>query len=470
MSKITITQTQRLQTKLSPQQELKIRILQLSNLQLIDAIQEELLQNPVLEEAETSSLQLPITDLSQLEKENKIKEEINWEDFFQARNNPWEAEGIASESNPIFDNLPAHQHSLKEYLLQQLRLIPISDKEYKVGEMIIDNINEDGYFSGEIEEMAKELKVDNVDIEQVLAKIQEFEPAGVGARNLKECLLIQVKDLGLEDSLLSVLIKNHLPAIQDKNYEQIALQMNTSIDEVKELLKVMAKSLEPKPTRIYERFYPPQIIPEIIISNTEEEGLNLEINDEWIPSLRISSYYQKLLREKNLSVAEKEYIQKKMKSALFFLECMEKRKQTLRYVARVIFDTQKGFLVEGEQKLVPMRLEDISKEVEIHLSTVSRAIANKFVKTPQGVYPLKFFFRTGIQTKEGDAISVLAVQEKIKEVVDREDKQNPLSDSKIAEILEKKGIKIAVRTVAKYREELGISSSYSQKSKANNKK
>ncbi|MDI6735629.1 MAG: RNA polymerase factor sigma-54 [bacterium] len=470
MSKITITQTQRLQTKLSPQQELKIRILQLSNLQLIDAIQEELLQNPVLEEDETANLQLPTVDLPELEKENKPKEEINWEDFFQARNNTWEAEGIDFESNPILDNLPTPQISLKEYLLQQLRLIPISDKEYKIGGLIIDNINGDGYFLGEIEEISKELKVDNVEIEQVLAKIQEFEPTGVGARNLKECLLIQVRDLGMVDSLLPDLIKNHLPAIQDKNYEQIALQMNISIDEVKELIKIMVKSLEPKPTRIYERFYSPQVIPEIIISKTEEEGFNLEVNDEWVPSLRVSSYYQKLLREKNLSVAENEYIQKKIKSALFFLECMEKRKQTLRTVARVIFETQKEFLDAGEQKLVPMRLEDIANEVEIHLSTVSRTIANKFVKTPQGVHPLKFFFRGGMQTKDGDIISTLAVQEKVKEVIDREDKQNPLSDSKIVEVLGQGGLKIAVRTVAKYREELRIPSSYSRKSKVYAKK
>ncbi|MFH1562942.1 MAG: RNA polymerase factor sigma-54 [Nitrospirota bacterium] len=472
MTKVTLTQTQRQQTKLSPQQELKIRILQLSNLQLIDAIQEELLQNPVLEEDETATLQLPVVDLPDVEKEEKVKDEINWEEFFQASRNTREdniSEGIDevasySESNPIFDNLPAHQLSLKEYLLQQLRMIPISDKEYEIGELIIDNINGDGYFLYAVDKVVNEAKVDIVEVEKVLSKIQEFEPAGIGARNLKECLLIQVRDLGMEDSLLAPLIRNHLPAIQDKNYEQIALQMNISIDEVKELIKLMVKSLEPKPTRIYERFYPPQIIPEIIISNTEEEGLILEINDEWIPSLRISSYYQRLLREKNLSIQENEYIQKKMKSALFFLECMEKRKQTLRHVAMVIFNTQKGFLKDGEQKLVPMRLEDIAKEVEVHLSTVSRAISNKFVKTPQGIHPLKFFFRGGMQTKDGNVISTLAVKEKIKEVVDREDKQNPLSDSKITEILEQQGIKIATRTVAKYREELAISSSYSRKS------
>lgn len=463
MTKVTLTQTQRLQTKLSPQQELKIRILQLSNLQLIDAIQEELLQNPVLEEDETSTLQLPIVNLPEVEKQDKVKDEINWEEFFEAGRESNIYDSTDFESNPIFDNLPAHQLSLREYLLQQLRMIPISDREYKIGELIIDNINQDGYFLGEIEEMAKESKVDAFEVEQVLSKIQEFEPAGVGARNLKECLLIQVRDLGMEDSLLTPLIRNHLPAIQDKNYEQIALQMNISKTEVKELIKVMAKSLEPKPTRIYERFYPPQIIPEIIISNTEEDGFSLEVNDEWIPSLRVSSYYQKLLREKNLSAQENEYIQKKMKSALFFLECMEKRKQTLRHVATVIFNTQKGFLIDGEQKLVPMRLEDIAKEVEVHLSTVSRAISNKFVKTPQGVHPLKFFFRGGMQTNEG-IVSTLSVKEKIKEVVDKEDKQNPLSDSKITSILEQQGIKIATRTVAKYREESGISSSYSRKS------
>lgn len=463
MTKVTLTQTQRLQTKLSPQQELKIRILQLSNLQLIDAIQEELLQNPVLEEDETSTLQLPIVNLPEVEKQDKVKDEINWEEFFEAGRESNIYDSTDFESNPIFDNLPAHQLSLREYLLQQLRMIPISDREYKIGELIIDNINQDGYFLGEIEEMAKESKVDAFEVEQVLSKIQEFEPAGVGARNLKECLLIQVRDLGMEDSLLTPLIRNHLPAIQDKNYEQIALQMNISKTEVKELIKVMAKSLEPKPTRIYERFYPPQIIPEIIISNTEEDGFSLEVNDEWIPSLRVSSYYQKLLREKNLSAQENEYIQKKMKSALFFLECMEKRKQTLRHVATVIFNTQKGFLIDGEQKLVPMRLEDIAKEVEVHLSTVSRAISNKFVKTPQGVHPLKFFFRGGMQTNEG-IVSTLSVKEKIKEVVDKEDKQNPLSDSKITSILEQQGIKIATRTVAKYREESGIPSSYSRKS------
>jgi RNA polymerase sigma-54 factor len=239
--------------------------------------------------------------------------------------------------------------------------------------------------------------------------------------------------------------------------------MNISIEHVKELIKVLVKLLDPKPARLYEKFQPPQIIPEIIISNTEDKGLTLEVNDEWIPSLRISPYYQKLLKEKNLSPAENEYIQKKMKSALFFLECMEKRKETLRYIAKVIFERQKEFLQKGELKLVPMRLEDIAKEVNLHLSTVSRAISNKFVKTPHGVHPLKFFFRTGMQTKEGSAISTITIKEKIKEIIVNEDKQKPLSDSKIATLLQQQGINIATRTVAKYREELEIPSSFSRK-------
>ncbi|MEW6096186.1 MAG: RNA polymerase factor sigma-54 [bacterium] len=459
--KVALNQRQRQQIKLSPQQELKIKILQLSNLQLIDKIQEEMLQNPVLEENDTATLQLPIVDPPTVKEYNK-QEEINWEEFFESSRNSMMHEPATTEIKPLYDNIPTQQPTLREYLLQQLRMIPISNKEYEIGELIIDNINEDGYFHYSVDKIANEVKVSRAEVEKVLGKIQEFEPTGVGARDLKECLLIQVKDLGLEDSL-TPLIENHLFAIQDKKYEQIAAQMNISIERVKELVEVIIKLLEPKPARLYENFQAPQVIPEIIISNTKEEGLKLEVNDEWIPSLRVNPYYQRLLKEKNLSATENEYIQKKMNAAVFFLKCIEDRKKTLRHVAKVIFDTQKEFLQEGILKLVPMKLEDIAKEVNLHLSTVSRAIANKFVKTPHGVHPLKFFFKTGMQTKEGGAISITTVKEKIKEIVAQENKQSPLSDNKIAVLLHQQGINIATRTVAKYRDELHIPSSFSRK-------
>lgn len=459
--KVTISQQQRQQIKLSQRQELKIRILQLSNLQLIDEIKEELLQNPILEEDDFSTLQLPLVDPPTVKEDDKI----NWEDYFESSRNPFKNESPTTEVKPVYDNIPVQQPTLHEHLLQQLRMIPISNKEYEIGKLIINNINEDGYFYYGVDKIANEAKVSIVDVENVLGKIQEFEPPGVGARDLKECLLIQAKDLGMED-ILNPLIENHLSAIQNKNYEQIAAQMNISIDHVKELIKILIKLLEPKPARLYERFQPSlQIIPEIVISNTEDEGLTLEINDGWIPSLRISSYYQRLLKEKNLSPTEYEYIQQKMKSALFFLECLEKRKETLKNVAKVIFDTQKEFLREGVLKLVPMKLEDIANEVNLHLSTVSRAIANKFVKTPHGIHPLKFFFKSGMQTKKGDVISIITIKEKIKEIVSQEDKHNPLSDDKITTLLHQQGINIAVRTIAKYREELKIPSSFLRKFK-----
>lgn len=458
---ITISQKQI--PKFSTHQQMRIRILQLSNLELIDKIKEELLQNPVLEEDEISSLQLPIVDPPAIREDEK-QDEINWEDFFESSKNPFEYEPITNtEVKRVYENIPAQQPTLREYLLQQLRMIPISNKEYEIGELIIDNINEDGYFYYSVEKIAKETKTTIAEVEKVLYKIQEFEPSGVGARDLKECLLLQIRDLGMENSSLNSLIKNYLPTIQHKNYEQIAKQMNISTEQVKELIKVGVKLLDPKPARLYEKFQPPQIIPEIIISNTEDKGLTLEVNDEWIPSLKISPYYQELLKKKDLSKTENEYIQKKMKSALFFLECLDKRKQTLRHVAKVIFDTQKEFLQGGKLKLVPMRLEDIAKEVKLHLSTVSRAISNKFVKTPHGIYPLKFFFKGGMQTKEGTSLSTITVKEKIKEIVAHEDKQKPLSDNKIATLLQQQGINIATRTVAKYREELDIPSSFSRK-------
>jgi len=460
MQKVSLTQTQRQQIKLSPQQRLKIKILQLSNLQLIEAIKEELLQNPVLEEEDTSTLQLPIVDLPSI-KENDKQDEINWEDFFESSRNPLEKESYRSEFPSLFDNIPTQQPTLREYLLQQLRMLPLSNKEYEIGELIIDNLNEDGYFYYGVDKIADEAKVSTTEVENILSKIQEFDPSGIGAKDLKECLLIQVKELKMEDAVATI-IKNYLPLIQSKNYEEIAKQMNISLDRVKELVELVGKSLEPKPARLYERFQGPWIMPEIIISNTEEEGWKLELNDEWIPTLRISPYYQRLLKEKKLSPAENEYIQKKMKAALFFLECMEKRKRTLKHVAQVIFETQKEFLQQGVHKLVPMKLGDIAKEVNLHLSTVSRAIADKFVKTPHGIFPLKFFFKTGLETKDG-FVSIITIKEKIKGIIEQEDKQHPFSDGKISALLQQQGINIAPRTVSKYREELKILSSFVRK-------
>ncbi|MEW6619722.1 MAG: RNA polymerase factor sigma-54 [bacterium] len=464
MPKVTLDQTQRQQMKFSPLQELKIKILQLSNLELVDKINEELLQNPVLEEDNIATLELPIVDFPEIKKNDK-QEEINWEDFFESSKKSFTYDSSPPiESNPIYENIPTHQLSLREYLLQQLRMVPsLTNDEYKIGELIIDNINKDGYLDSAVEEIAKEAKVSLGEVKDVLNKIQEFEPTGVGSKDLEECLLIQAKELGMEETL-GPLIQNYLQAIQDKNYDLIASKMNITVERVKELVELLVKLLEPKPARLYEKFYPPYIIPEIIISNTEEEGLKLELNDEWIPSLRISSYYQRLLKDKNLSAEENEYIRKKLKSALFFLDCMEKRKKTLTHVAKVIFELQQQFLQDGKpEKIVPMRLEDIANGLNLHLSTVSRTIANKFVKTPYGVHPLKFFFKTGLTTKEGETVSTLSIKEKIKQIIALENKQNPLSDSKITTLLQQQGINIASRTVAKYREELQIPSSFSRK-------
>jgi RNA polymerase sigma-54 factor len=290
-------------------------------------------------------------------------------------------------------------------------------------------------------------------VEEILEEIQKFDPPGIGARNLQEALQIQMEHLGLEDTYLKTMIQYHLGDVQRKRYDRISKALGIELERVYSLLKKLS-TLEPKPARLYERGEPHYILPDIIVSKVDEKFI-VELNDErWIPTLRISSYYKKLVSEGDKEI--RSYIKERIRSALWFVKCIEQRKEILLRIAEVIFAWQHDFLIRGPEGLKPLTLKDVADIVKLHPATVSRATSRKFAQTPWGTFPLRYFFAGGVNNGNDKAISTQTVKQKIKELIAEENPSKPLSDDKIAKVLSESGISIARRTVSKYREQLGI--------------
>jgi RNA polymerase sigma-54 factor len=426
----------------------ELKILQLQNLQLLDRIDIELLENPALEE-EGPRLESISTSLGKQES-TYPSEEINWEEFFEDGKKYFERAFYNTEIEyeiPIASEKP----TLTQALLNQLQLEHISHKERIIGELLISYIDEnDGYFKGDLKEIAEISHASISEIEHVLSIIQTFEPPGVGARNLIECLNIQIQELGLTDSKLKDIINNYLEDVRKGNFEFISKELNITTEYVLQLVGFL-KRLEPKPARVYSSQKTRYVIPDIIVNREGE----ITLNNLLVPNLKISSYCQSLLKNNNLTKEERKYIKDKLNKAIEFMKALENRNNTLYSICDAIFKRQKRFLTEGDAGLAPLTLSNISEAVKMHESTISRSISNKYVKTPLGTFPLKYFFVSGIKDKSGVKVSSVSIKRKIKEIISNENKK-PLSDSEIVDKLKEYGISIARRTVAKYREELGI--------------
>ncbi|MDI6703742.1 MAG: RNA polymerase factor sigma-54 [bacterium] len=420
-----------------------MEILQLGTLQLVEKIKEELLENPVLEE------------VPNLEKTESFAEEknleIDWERYVEEEGESYNLDGIEERGSPDFEKFVCKKPTLRKFLLQQLYMTHLSEKELEIGELIIDKIDDNGYLMKDsIQEISNFIDVKPEAIEKLLFVIQNFEPIGVGARDLKESLLIQIKWLGLENTLLKRLVTHHLHDVQLKNYTQISRNLGISVSEVKKLIKGL-QSLEPKPGRLYDYGETNYIIPDIIVEKGDT-GFMVSLNDSFIPRLRISPYYKGLITKKlkdDVSV----YIKERMGRALWFLRCLQQRRDNLLKVSEEIFSFQKGFLMDGPTALLPLRLKDVAEKVHLHEGTVSRIVSSKYAQTPFGVFKLKYFFSSSLKGRNG-RISSRAVKEEIKDLITKE--LSPLSDQAICKILRSCGITISRRTVTKYREDLGI--------------
>jgi RNA polymerase sigma-54 factor len=438
-----------------------IKLLQLNRIELSTLLKTELMENPILEEGmELTEEEEKETETKEVEKMEEVKGEgeagsdFDWENYVQNYFTPASSGNLpADDEIPSFENTMSKSRSLQDHLEWQLKLSSLDENEERVGMMIIGNIDDDGYLQTGVEEIAEKSGIDASEVERVIRKVQDFDPLGVGARNLTECLLLQTR--GIENPhLLQKVIKNHLHNLEIKNFKAIQKDMELEKEEVIELIKRIS-FLEPKPGRPFYDENAQYISPDIYIFKLGDK-FTIALNEDGMPKLRISSFYKNILSKAGSSAKAKEYIYEKLKSAVWLIRSIHQRHRTIYKVAESIVKFQGDFLNKGMSHLKPMVLRDVAEDIDMHESTVSRVTTAKYVHTPQGIYELKFFFNSGIRRVEGDAIASESVKNKIKTICLQENHEKPYSDQDIVEILRKSNINIARRTIAKYREMLGI--------------
>jgi len=454
-------QTQKL--LITPTLRQAIKLLQLTKLELVQAVRQELVENPLLEEVtsdeileaeENGGIKEETQPEDTFSEEERLISEVDWEDYFN--------DNVQLDSNykdkqdiPSWENTFVKPPSLHEHLLWQLRLSTSTPQEHKIGEQIIGNIDEYGYLQASLAEIAQATQATEKEVARVLKLIQSFEPAGVGARSLEECLLLQVKEPEPRAGLLRQLIQNHLPNLERKRYGAIANSLRISLDQVIELSQIIA-SYDPKPGRQFNPDQVRYVIPDVFVYKVDDEYV-VVLNDEGIPRLRISNVYKKILRKgANVPPATRKYMEEKFRSAVWLIRSIQQRQSTLYKVTKSIVKFQRDFLDDGISGLKPLTLKDVAQDISMHESTVSRVTTNKYVHTPRGIYELKYFFHSGLCANDGEEVSSVRIKDLIKKIVATEDKTRPLTDIQILNILRQQGINIARRTITKYREALNI--------------
>jgi RNA polymerase sigma-54 factor len=456
-----------------------IKLLQLSRIELEDMISQELQENPALEEV-TSEEQAKTLEAPEAlpEKEPGSEEppersaaeelaapaemsKIDWKEYMETYSNSVhgsltaEAAPQDSEGFPSWENNVTRKDSLEDHVLWQLRLSRFSEDEQNIGLYIIGNLDERGYLAAPLEEISAATGASIDEAESVLKRIHFFDPVGVAARDLRECLLVQLENLGLGNSLAARIVSDHLPQLEAKRYDKLARDFGISMEEIADAAQVIA-SLEPKPARAFEGEEARAIIPDVSVEKIDGEYVVL-LNDEGIPRLRVSSLYSRLSGQEGVEQERaREYLQEKVRAAVWLIKSIHQRQQTLYRVTQSIFKVQRDFLEHGVSHLKPMVLRDVAEDIRMHESTVSRATSNKYVYTPQGVFELKFFFQSGLKGGNGEDVAAESVKEKIRTMIASEDPRRPFSDQHIASLLSQQEIAIARRTVAKYREAMGI--------------
>ncbi len=466
------------QLVMTPQLQQAIKLLQLSRMELVDLVQQELEENPILEEgldaleekelpetiAETAETPTPTEEVKEVEGGSEGLEDIDWQTYLEGYNlggsvaDSYEED----EDRPSYENLLTRKSTLAEHLMWQLNLSRIAPPSRTVAAEIIGNIDEDGYLSATIEEIAGACGVDSAKVEEVLALVQEFDPPGIGARNLQECLLLQVRQLGMAGTLVETILEKHIAELENRKFQAIAKALGTTLEEVLETAKIIS-GLDPKPGTPFSQEDVHYIIPDIFVHKIGDEYV-VVLNDEGLPNLRINSFYRSALSgASGIDAKAGEYIQEKMRGAVWLIKSIHQRQRTIYKVTRSIVKFQREFFDQGIAHLKPLVLRDVAEDIEMHESTISRVTTNKYVQTPQGLFELKYFFNSGINTTEGDTVASESVKSKIREIVGGENPKKPLSDQKIVGILKRQGIDIARRTVTKYREMLGIGSSTERK-------
>ena len=463
------------QLLMTPQLQQAIKLLQLSRLELADTIRQEIEQNPLLEEIspgdadyEISQNSLSATEelpnMPESEKTGEVNmddvssmQEINWEDDYA---NYYDAGFSFSKETPERNRLTqidflTKETNLQSHLQWQLSHAELSKELKEAGLFVIGNLNQHGFLELTVEDITREINCDEETARRAIEIIQEMDPPGVAAIDVQESLLLQLKRLDLDDSLAAEIIKNHLHSLELKNYGDIARATKTPIKDVQAAIEVIT-GLNPFPGDQYTERDVHYVIPDVFVHKVEDEYL-IVLNDEGLPRLKVSSDYEQIVDgETNASAETKTYIKEKLRDALWLIKSMQQRQRTIYKVVESLLKFQKDFFEKGVQQLKPLVLRDVAEDIEMHESTVSRVTTNKYIHTPQGIFELKYFFSTAIPQQDGESLAAESIRQRIKNMIKNENPEKPLTDNAISMILSKENIKVARRTVAKYREQLGI--------------
>jgi RNA polymerase sigma-54 factor len=468
---------QKLHTKLvqklilTPSLQQAIKLLPMSTLELADLLNQEVVENPMLEEVPTEDLQ-PAEATVQVDKgdaEVKSEKGDSWDDadyeyFFgdylddgYRPHTPQEVKEL-----PPIENTLATSSSLADHMMWQLSLLPDESQLRDIGAAIIGNLNDDGMLVASLDEIAAMGPWAVEEVEKALKLVQAFDPIGVAARDLQECLLLQLRHIGLEGTPTEKIVTEHLRLLQNHQVPEIAKRLGMSIDDLKEHVEII-RHLDPKPGSRYNPSQSHYVIPDVYVVKVEDQYVAV-LNEEGLPQLRISPVYRRLLDKSADNTTEtRAYVKDKFRSALWLIKSVEQRQKTIHKVATSIINFQRDFLDHGIEYLKPLVLRDVASDIGMHESTVSRVVTNKYMHTPQGVFEMKYFFHSGISSSYGESVSSVTIKQRIRKIIEAEDPRKPLSDSKIVSILQHEGLVLARRTIAKYREELKIPTSNQRK-------
>jgi RNA polymerase sigma-54 factor len=458
---LSLRLTQRL--VLTPSLQQAIKLLPLTTLELADVLEQEVTENPLLEEVPEEEEAQPE---SAEEKKSDPLEDIDIEKFFEDYLDDERHRRLRQSEvpeMPPIENTLTESPDLSDHLLWQLHMSVSGELTREIGEAIVQNLDDDGMLRASVDEIADLGPYPVEEVEKALVVVQALDPAGVATRDLRECLRVQLERLDLKGSTADVMLRDHMKQLQSHQYAEIGRQLDLSSEEISEQLEVI-RELDPRPGLKYSRDRSTYIIPDVFVVKEGDE-YKISQNDDGLPRLRISPTYRRMLETKESRSEEtRNYVKEKLRSALWLLKSVDQRKRTIYKVAESLVRQQRGFLEHGIAHLRPLVLRDVANDIGMHESTVSRVVANKYMHTPRGVFALRFFFHSGITSRMGEAVSSVTIKDKIRKMIEGEDSLRPLSDSRIAEALGREGLPLARRTVAKYREELRIPPSNLRKS------
>src|SRR3954462_9860738 len=468
---------QKLHTKLvqklilTPSLQQAIKLLPMSTLELADLLNQEMVEKPILEEVPTEELQ-PAEQQQAAEKpadqpaaeKGDAWDDADYEYFFGDYLDDGYRSRTPSEVKelPPIENTLSSAASLFDHLLWQLSLQTDDERLKEIGGAILGNLDDDGYLVASVEEIAAMGEWPVADVERASQHVQTFDPIGVAARDLQECLWLQLRHIGLEGTPTEKIVTEHLRLLQNHQVPEIAKRLGMSIDDLKEHVEII-RHLDPKPGSRYNPSQSHYVIPDVYVVKVEDQYVAV-LNEEGLPQLRISPVYRRLLDKGADNTSEtRAYVKDKFRSALWLIKSVEQRQKTIHKVATSIINFQRDFLDHGIEYLKPHVLRDVASDIGMHESTVSRVVTNKYMHTPQGVFEMKYFFHSGISSSYGESVSSVTIKQRIRKIIEAEDPRKPLSDSKIVSILQHEGLVLARRTIAKYREELKIPTSNQRK-------